>query len=380
MSLLFRKIGLALLLMPPVGAAQTNQVEGIDAGLTALRKSCDTLAENPRDAEALAVLTAYAGSTNAIDRLRSRAMAAYALTGLMQSDTNLYVTARESHARAYPADKHLLRIAPQECYVACAVCAGEGFVMGPCPVCKGDTRCPECKGRGVLPEQKTLKGSRSNTRGLKCSACSGSGRIVCRRCGGKNLAAMRCPECRGNPLEFKTPPKVVEDFALLVQGISKWIANEDIFFRQFAAAKTLSDPAKRIASLKSLIASYGYRAEKEEMERLLAADQAAVNASVELKQQDELSRMRDLITLRDLQQSADPAAAAATIRDYLTKNPETENRIELQRMMNALELKAARNARKRKYLYLAGGALAILFGLGCFRFRRRPCSHMTDSE
>ncbi len=373
MTFLLRRTTLSLLpllLAPLAVTSQTHQIGGVDAGLIALRQSCDTLAANPRDQEALAALLAYARNTNGIDRLRSRSMAAYALTGLMQADTNLYVTARDAHARAYPADKHLLRITPQECYVACAHCAGEGFVMGPCPVCKGDNRCPECKGKGVVPEHQTLKGSRNPARGVKCAACSGSGRVLCRRCGGKNLVPLRCPECKGNPLAFKTPPRVVEDFSLLVQGVSKWIANEEMFFSQLDAAKNMADPAKRIAALKSLIAAYGYRAEKAEMERLLTADEAALKERIERQKQEESSRERALTALRTLKESADPAAAAATIRKYLAENPESENRIELQGMIHALEVRGGRKTQKRTYLYGIGAILALLFGLSCFRFRR----------
>lgn len=106
---------ISALLFSAKGAVQENPVEGLDPELSSLNKTCQVLIENPRDKEALQELLAYAKNTNGIDRLRSRAMAAYALSGLINGNTNLYVRARQSHARTYPDDKHLLRVNLSDC-------------------------------------------------------------------------------------------------------------------------------------------------------------------------------------------------------------------------------------------------------------------------
>ena len=349
---------------------QTNQVSELSGELLTLREKCDILADDPRNESALEVLLEYAKNTNAVDRLRSRAMAAYALTGLMNGNTNLYVMARASHARLFPDEKHLLKIDANECFVACQNCKGDGFVMGACPVCQGDDKCRKCNGRGVLMVPKTLKGTRKVSKGPQCPACGGSGRIVCRRCGGKNITKLRCSVCKGNPYTFKTPQKVIDDFALLVKGISKWISNEEIFVQQFNAAQSENDVSKRIQMMSSLLSAYSYRPEKTSMMEMIAADRAELAKRRAEKRDTEIQINREITALRALKkESRSPAAALKTISDYIEANPESEYRVELEAMRDDFAAQIVRKRDRRRLYWIGGGVLALLLGLSSLRFR-----------
>ncbi len=346
--------------MPLCASVETNQLAELVPELVTLREKCDVLAENPRDKVALSNLLAYARNTNGIERLRSRAMAAYALTALMNGNTNLYVRSRASHAAKYPAERHLLRVEPAECFLACEECRGEGFIMGVCPLCKGESKCPRCNGKGVLPMPKKLKGSRRANQGVKCPVCGGSGRVVCKRCGGKGVAPIRCPKCKGKPYSFKTPQRVIDDFALLVTGISKWISNEEVFFNRLRDAQSERDPVQRAEALKALLAAYGYRPEMRKIRELLEASRADLTKVKTEKRENELQIKRDMIELRDLTETRHPAAAIREIRDYLEANPETQYRPELEMLIDDLAERIASQRSRRRLLVTAIAALLLL--------------------
>lgn len=355
-----------------IGMQGELRAQELDQDVVSLKGTCEKLIENPRDKESLQYLLAYAKNTNGIDRLRSRCMAGYALSALFVGNTNLYVRARTSHARTYPSDKHLLKVDPKSCYVPCKVCDGNGFVKIVCPVCQGkkEVPCPVCKGKGVRMSKKTLKGTKTVGK-FTCATCDGSGKIKCNRCNGSGKIAIKCKACKGKPYTFKTPLKVQDDFALILRGIVKWIDNEEMFFSAYQETKQISDLEERIASYKKLISSYRYRDEIKELEQQLASDIEKQQKQKKIENELKLKEKREVQGLFNLKESKTPAAAATTIREYLESHPESDSKIELQTIVDALDAKVQRKQHNRRMLYVLAGVLVLLFGLSCMNFSRR---------
>ncbi len=352
----------SVFLMLTLGAQPAEQLS-VDPELRNLRQSCERLAATPGDEEALTALLEYAKNTNGIDRLRSRAMAGYALSSLFKGDTNLYVRARQSHARAYPDDQHLLRIDLKTCYVNCTECQGMGYITAVCPVCAGGNQCKACNGKGVRLQRKNLKGS--HDAGIKCDVCGGSGRLPCNRCNGSGQIARRCQKCQGNPESFVTPAKVYDDFSLIVKGITKWISNEDVYYQHYQAAKSQVNIDARVAAFQELLATYSYREDKGEVEQLLAADLEVLKEQTKGEKELQEQERRAITLLRSLKDSPHPAAAIATLNEYLESHPESEHRLELQNLVNNMSAELHRQNIKRRNLYIFGGIILLIFAVSC---------------
>jgi len=352
----------SVFLMPALGA-QPAPVPSVDPDLRTLRQSCERLAATPGDEEALAALLTYAQKTNGIDRLRSRAMAGYALSSLFKGDTNLYVRARLSHARAYPDDQHLLRIDLKTCYISCEECGGVGSVTALCPVCAGRNQCKACGGTGVRLQRKNLKGL--NEAGIKCAVCSGSGHLLCSTCSGSGQITRRCAKCKGSPERFVMPAKVSDDFTLLVTGITKWISNEEVFYQHYQAAKSQVNIDARVAAFQELLATYSYREDKSEVEQLLAADLELLKERAKGQQELLEQERREIALLRALKGSPNPAAAIATLNEYLESHPDSEHRLELQSMVNNMSADLKHQNAKRRNLFIFGGIILLIFAMSC---------------
>ena len=350
-------------LVVPVLNLRADITKNRESELLDLKKACVVLEKEPRDEEGLKELLVYAKSTNGIDRLRSRAMAAYALSALFSGNTNLYISVRQSHARAYPNDKHLLRADLDSCYVICQECDGQGFIKMKCPFCEKAGKCKACKGTG----KRLSKRNGSKRVVIKCPLCGGSGKTPCEKCKGTGFITRRCPKCRGNPVSFSATTKIYDDFALIVKGITKWINNEDIFYQLFEQAKNEKNMEKRVAALESLLATYSYREESTEVEKLLAVDRTVISKQEE-KQKEQLAKQtRDLTMLRGLKNSDNQAAAIKTLNQYLEANPEAEHRLELQAMVNHMAEELKRKTIKRRSLYIFGGLFLLICAMSCIR-------------
>ena len=338
----------------------------LDQDTLVLRSSCETLMDAPSDKAALKSLLAYAKNTNGIDRLRSRCMAGVALSSLFIGNTNFYVRARNSHARTYPEDMHLLRVDLNSCLVACKECKGLGYSIDKCPAClgKGIEKCSICKGSGTRMKKQALRGTRSLGK-FKCEACSGTGNVKCRRCGGTGEIKLKCKTCKGKPYTFKTSPQVHEDFGLIVRGIVKWINNEEVFLQKYQAARKLEDINKRIAAFKKLTRTYSYRDEAVEIENLLAADIKILQEQTRVAREKESVAKQEVRSLMTLKESDTPFEAAAAIREYLASHPDCKSKVELQTLAVQLEAKGTKARRKRRIIYSLCGAFIFLFGLSC---------------
>lgn len=336
-------------------SSQELCAQELDPEVIQLREACQSLADNPNDKDSLKSLVDYAKNTNGIDRLRSRCMVAVALSSLFTGDTNLYFRARSSHARAYPEDKHLLRIDLKQCLVYCEECGGSGHTVSVCPACEGNKKviCPLCKGRRVVKKGK-------------CKRCNGAGRIVCRRCDGSGEIKVKCAACKGKPVTFKASRQVNEDFGLTLRGMVKWINKEEVFHRKFLAAKQIKDDQERIAAYQQLIESYSYRPEIKDARALLSVDTQKIKerrkALERTRREAEDQEIKVLLGLRD---SETPAAAAAVVNEYLDEHPDSGRVLELRALARELEDKAEKQIRRRRMFYIVGGVLVVLFGLSC---------------
>ena len=345
--------------------AQSKSTPGVDPDLLALKRVCAVLADNPQDQDSLTALLDYAKNTNGVPRLRSRAMMGCALSALFKGNTNLYVRAQQSHARAYPDDAHLLHVDLSSCYVKCQECGGEGFLKIKCPACegKGGGKCSACRGKGVRLQRKNLKGSRDA--GIKCNVCGGTGRLLCKRCKGAGVIKRRCPKCKGNPVRFSTSPKVYQDFILIVKGITKWINNEDVFYRHYQLARGEENIDKRVAAFKELLANYSYREEKDEVDKLLAADLIVLKERAKGEKVLRDKELREIKLLRGLKDSKNLAASIMTLNEYLEGHPDSEYRLELQSMANNIRDDLKRRTVKRRNFYVFGTIILIILGVSC---------------
>lgn len=362
-------------------SAQPEAAPAAASDLPALRKTCEQLAEQPRDEAALAALLAYAKNTNNVDRLRSRAMAGYALSSLFTGNTNLYTSARNSHARAYPDDTHLLRIDLKTCYVSCKECQGRGSIASICPACEGNDKCKACNGTGERLQRKNLKGSRDT--GIKCSVCGGTGQLVCQRCRGTGQLVSTCPTCKGMPEKFVTPTKVHDDFTLIMKGITKWINNEEVFSQSFQAAKAKASGTERVTALKELLANYSYREEKGEIEKLLAAELDVIQGQTKDMRELREREQREIALLRGLKGSPNVAASITTMNEYLEEHPDSEYRLELQSIVNHMRAELQRQNIKRRNLYVVGGIILLLFAASCIHinhYNYNIFSHQRERE
>ena len=148
-----------------------------------LQQACVSLLSAPQSvAELQVLLDVSRHATNSPD-LRSRAMAAYALTWLMQGNTNAYDRAVQVIKATYPEAATLLTVGGRDCFATCADCTGAGVQTTACPSCLGSGKCKACGGSGKKDA-------------AACPACKGKG--VCAMCAGKQKIEIPCPACKGS--------------------------------------------------------------------------------------------------------------------------------------------------------------------------------------
>ncbi|MDA3924151.1 MAG: hypothetical protein PF904_05580 [Kiritimatiellae bacterium] len=349
-----------------VFSARNLYAQALDASSVELRNSCERLIDDSRDGDSLKALMTYAQNTNGIDHLRSLSTVGGGLAALFSGNTNLYIRARNWHARHYPEDMHLLSVNLEKCQDTCRNCRGKGFVIIKCPDCqgKGMKTCRSCKGKGVRMVPIPMKGTKS-IKNFPCNRCKGTGEIKCRRCGGGGRINVECKVCKGKPSTFKTPDQVYNDFDLIVREIVEWINNEEVFQEKFNTVKQLDDIERRIAEYKKLIRTYSDRDEVVELENLLAADVKIKKEQDDIEnEQDDIENdeVRSLLKLKD---SETPVVAATTIREYLASNPDCKSKVKLQTLAVQLVAKGKKKRRQRQMIYFLCGIFIFLFGLSC---------------
>ncbi len=166
-----------------------------------------------------------------------------------------------------------------------------------------------------------------------------------------------------NSVEFKPPLKVIDEFTLVAKGMVKWISNEEVFYDRYAAAKDETNVVQRVAALRALLSNYSYRDDKDEIEKILAIDQASVKALSTIGKEQAAREKHELMVLLNLKGSGNPVAAMEQINDYLKEHPDSENRVELQSIMDGLTEELEAGEKRHRVFYMLGALLLVIFGL-----------------
>jgi len=208
-----------------------------------LKAVCSTLLTKPLDPASLPELINYACNTSGLQQVRSRAMAVYALVALANADSNLFVSAKNSHAAKFPADKDLIRVRLSDSFLTCAECAGRGFRDTPinCSLCNGSGKCmnTDCdRGKWIIT-QPGYGGPKRTTSVLLCPKCKGAG--VCPKCHGQTSVRNTCAECKGAGSLFKRTPALFENYEALLRDMLADLQAEEDFDSAFHAATLIED-------------------------------------------------------------------------------------------------------------------------------------------
>ena len=330
-----------------------------------LQQACAALQRSPLAAAELQMLSSAAHSLTNSPALRSRAMAAYSLTFLMNGNTNAFERATQLLQSTFPEAARLITVTRSDAFVTCDTCTGTGIQMMLCPSCMGTGKCKACDGTGK-------KGSGA------CPACKGKG--SCGMCAGKKKIETACPTCKGTRLVFKTNEKIRSNYDVLLTNIVS-ICQENVrFTEQFGLASRETDTGKRIALLKNLFQEFSHRADLGPAKDLLAQ---AVNTrnnqeALQLKKQEQEKSNRELEALRKLHDADtldDLNRAIATLAAYLKDHPGTPAKMELQTLLD--DLVAARNRKllTRKIIYGLVSLFGVLFLITSLKpllFKKKP--------
>jgi hypothetical protein len=330
-----------------------------------LKAVCSTLLTKPLDPESIPELINYACNTSGLQQVRSRAMAVYALVALANADSNLFVSAKNSHAAKFPSDKNLIRVRLSDSFLSCAECAGLGFRDTPiaCSLCTGGGKCmdTDCdRGRWIIT-QPGYGGPKRTPSVLPCPKCKGSG--VCPKCHGQTSARTTCAACKGSGALFKRTPALFENYEELLRDMLAYLQTEEDFERAFHVATLIGDYDQRIAAFQKLIATFSRHPRIDDAVVLMNAAKEAVAKQASVRDEIEANRARELTTLKNL--AASPKVACITIREYLEKNPTSPDRLELQGLLKKCEEEVKISEKREKLIYIVAGVLVALFGVSC---------------
>jgi hypothetical protein len=180
----------------------------------------------------------------------------------------------------------------------------------------------------------------------------------------------RCPECKGRPPPFVATQEIYQDFVTIIKGISKWIDNEELFFQRYQQAADEQDDQRKKVLLSGLIADYKYRPEIQEAELQLAAVMDKLKEQSQAEEALAEKVQKEFTILKNLQNSENLNGAIITLDDYLTENPDSEHRLELESIMNQLKDKLIQQKKRRTLYYSLGGIFLLLFGLSCIQINQ----------
>jgi len=317
-----------------------------------LQQACTALLQAPQAAQELQVLLDVSRHATNSPALRSRAMAAYALTLLMQGNTNAYERAFQVIQTTYPETAPLMTVGSRDCFIACTDCAGSGTQTTICPVCMGSGKCKSCAGSGKKDAEV-------------CPACKGKG--LCARCAGVKKIEIACPTCRGSRFTFKPSEKILANFSALLTNIVDICQDNARFAEQSALAAKEKDNAKRIELFTKLLNDFPHRADLADAQQRLAlavAQRDKREAQLQ-KQKAQEQAEREVEELRRLRDAADQDAAIAKLTTYLKDHPRSAAQMELQALCDELIAARDRKVLTRKILYGVAALLGVLFVLSC---------------
>jgi len=327
-----------------------------------LQQACASLQRAPFAAADLqTLLDASRHATNS-PALRSRAMAAYSLTLLMQGNTNAFGHALQILRATYPQTAPLITVSREDGYATCDACAGSGVQMALCPACMGSGKCKPCAGTGKKDS-------------AACPACKGRG--DCAMCAGKQKIETACPTCKGTRQVFKPSAKIRDNYNTLLTNIVSICQENARYSEQFHLASLEADNAKRIVLFQNLLQEFPHRTDLGPALKLMR-QAVNVHETQEALQRKQLAREqseRELEALRKLRDSDDLNGAIATLATYLKGHPNTPALGELQALLDELTAARDRKLLTKKILYGVLSLFGVLFILTCLRpflFKKKP--------
>lgn len=328
-----------------------------------IQQACIALQQSPFAATELKVLSDVAHNTSNCPALRSRAMAAYSLTHLMQGNTQAFESATQLLHATDPDQDALVTVTRADAFITCDACKGSGKQTTLCPSCMGSGKCKVCAGTGVKDS-------------ATCAACKGKG--LCAMCLGKQKIEIACPTCKGTCKVFSPSTKIRANFDALLTDIITLCQENERYAEMFRQISHESDASKRIAGLQRLLQSFSRRTDLIGPAQTLF-DQAVktrdAQALIRREQEEKAQANRDLDALRKRAESGDLAGTIASIDAYLKAHPHTPVQMELQSLQDELKLQFNHQVLARKIIYVVLALSGILFLISCLKpllLRKKP--------
>ena len=317
-----------------------------------LQKACVTLQHTPLSMPDLQILADVSRSTTNHPALRRHAMAAYALSLLMQGNTNAFNRAVQIQKTAFPDQTPLITIGKADYTATCTDCLGKAEKSTTCPLCMGSGTCKTCNGTG----KKTASAGK-NTR---CPSCARPG--TCNRCNGKKNIEIVCPTCHGSGQIFKLSESVRKNFRALLSGIEVICQERADYTERLKKAQLETDADTRIRLLQSLTNSFSHRPDLAQAHVLLGDAVAKRETRLKTIQEREARARseREVAELHKRVATESPESAIAALRTYLAEHPNTPALIELQALLDGLTYKQERKQLTRKILLVLGTLVGIL--------------------
>lgn len=300
--------------------------------------AADTLLQSPKDVKAWQTFREVVRPGTCPADIRSRAMYLFAISNLLQMNTNLYAAALQTLLKSDPADGPSLagRLTPADWLVP----------------------CPACRGTGA----KTFAPSTGQNASIRCLDCLGTGKV------------------------FQLNPRV-KDQLVTVLGEIKALATENIQFAE-AARKAVaeSNPQRRLETLRELTAKYAHRKDLDGVKQALAKTESEVEkaealarqrqAELELREQEEKDFRSISSSLESLPDSGIPVLIREIDR-FIEKYPKSADRLELEINKAKLQQRASINA----FIWKAFAvSVALLLLSSIFSFAKTLFAHKKKLE
>lgn len=252
----------------------------------------ETLLKSQKDPKAWQALQGVIRTENYSSEIRSRVMFLFAVSHLLQMNTNLFASAMQTLQTRYPDESLSLtnRLNPDDWLVPCPECGGTGVKKAPYPT--------------------DPKSSAS-----RCLTCIGTGKI------------------------FTLSPRVKSQVGTVLNEI-KAAATENILFAEASKkARAEFNPQRRVTALQELVNKFAHRKDLEEAKRVLAttldevakADAIAQQkkAEHELREQEDKDYRTISSSLETLPDSGIPVMVKEIDR-FIEKYPRSSSRLDLE--------------------------------------------------
>ena len=328
-----------------------------------LQKACEALQAAPLSAPNLQILADASRSLTNCPPLRNRAMAAYAVSYLLQGNTNAFDKTLQVIRTSFPDTFALITLTKEDALSTCPDCQGSGKQVTLCPTCMGSGRCKSCAGTGKKES-------------ASCPACNGKG--LCPMCAGKKRIKTPCPACKGTRSIIQPKPAVLNRFTALLSEISAQCAENASFAAQFDAAAKEPDAGKRIALLQALLQAFPHRQDLFSAQSMLAdavrARRTAESRKLAEEKREREARERDELLKLDATPTKDLNRAIATLLTYQKAHADAAQDPALCALAEDLVARRNRAELTRKILYgvlSLVGALVVIGALGPLLFRKK---------